>query len=408
MESINDKKILIADIGHWQTKSSFSGDEIPRTLIHSLVGDPRFPQFIRSSETSVVDPPADISDMYYIKSILENGKITDEALFKDFFSFLQNENKSLKSQDFGLFLSEPLFLDDKQKSLIAKIVFEEHRNPFIGFYPQPLMALFSKGVSNGLILEMGHGMTQIAGVQNGFRISETFQRQDIGGGAMNDFFKRILNSRGSSIDRDFIDNIVDFNGLKEQVVDCGLKPEVGRLGEWDSRRMRFSNADLRKKKRLELPDGSVTEIDDLDSVLGELIFDPSMADLPFKGVHDLLYESFQTMDVSLRKVMRDNIYISGGLSQMTNLSERLALEMNQKMADGEKGYVFGNTRNFAEANEGGQKENLSYFDIKSVGHPTHSVFIGGTIICNTASSSLFITSKDFEEMGEHGIFRKFY
>ena len=198
MESINDKKILIADIGHWETKSSFAGDDTPRTILHSLVGEPRFPQFIKSSELNLVNPPADVSDMYYISSVLSNGKITTEDRFKEFLSHLQNENKSLKSQDFGLLLSEPLFLDNKQKSLIAKIVFEEHKNPFLGFYPQPLMALFSKGVSNGLILEFGHGLTQVAAVQNGFRISNVFKRQDFGGKASNDFFKRIIKTRAVS------------------------------------------------------------------------------------------------------------------------------------------------------------------------------------------------------------------
>jgi actin-related protein len=409
MDSVNDKKILIADIGHWQTKSSFAGDDVPRTIINSLVGEPRFPQFIKSSESILVNPPSSVSDMYYIHSILENGKITSESRFQEFLSHLQNENKSLKSQDFGLFLSEPLFLDNKQKSLIAKIVFEEHKNPFIGFYPQPLMALFSKGISNGLILELGHGMTQIAAVQNSFRISDAFRRQDIGGGALNDFLKRIIHTQGLPIGQDFINNKIDFNGLKEQMVSCASLKQRRDLGDWDSRRLKFTNSDLNKKCKLKLPDETTVEIPNLENTLGELLFDPMMGGLSMKGVQDMLFNSFQSLDISLRKTFREHIYISGGSTQMNNFLERLTQEMNEKVFRNQIGYVYGNTRNFDDPKTvKPMPEDYSYFDIKSVGHPTHSVFIGGTVICNTASNSLFITSKEFEEMGQHGIFRKFY
>jgi actin-related protein len=409
MDSVNDKKILIADIGHWETKSSFAGDDAPRTLIHSLVGEPRFPQFIKSSESILVNPPSSVSDMYYIHPILENGKITSESRFQEFLSHLQNENKSLKSQDFGLFLSEPLFLDNKQKALIAKIVFEEHKNPFIGFYPQPLMALFSKGISNGLIVELGHGLTQIAAVQNSFRISDAFRRQDIGGGALNNFLERIIHTQGLPINQDFINNIVDFNDLKEQMVSCASLQQRKDLGQWDSRRLKFANSDPRKTCKLKLPDESTIEVPNMELTLGELLFDPNMNGLSMIGIQDLLYDSFQSLDVSLRKTFRENIYISGGTTQMTNFAERLTQEMNQKVFAKQMGYSFGNIRNFNDPKEvKSMPDDYSYFDIKSVGNPTHSVFIGGTVICNTASNSLFITSKEFEEMGQHGIFRKFY
>ena len=409
MDSINVKKILFADIGHWETKSSFAGDDTPRTIVHSLVGRPRFPQFIKSSETTLINPPSGVSDMYYISSVLNKGQVADEEMFKEFLTHLQNENKSLKSQDFGIFMSEPLFMDNKQKMLIAKIIFEEHKNLFIGFYPQPLMALFSKGVSNGLVLEFGHGLAQIAAVQNNFRISNAFRRQNLGGGDINDFLRRIIHTQGLSIPSDFLDNIIDFNGLKEQMIACASIAQRDRLGRWDQRRLRFENADQDKKFKLKLPDGSVVNVPNLEHVLGELVFDPEMAGLSMKGVDEMLYECFDSLDVSLRKKFKDNIYLSGGLTQMNGFSDRLLQEMNRKVYFSERGYSFGNTRNFADPSRRQEMPNdFSYFDLKMVNHPTHSVFIGGTIICNTSSNSLFITSKEFEEMGEHGIIRKFY
>ena len=397
MDSINDKKIMVADIGHWETKASFSADDTPRTVFHTLVGEPRFPRFIKSSEEHfMVDPPSEIADMYYLRPVLENGKITKESRFAELISHLQNENKTLKSQDFGFFFSEPLFVANEQKRLMAKIVFEEHKYPFIAFYPQPLMALFSRGITNGLVLEVGHGMTQVAGMYNGFRLSDCFRREDTGGHVIDSFLKDIIHRKGLPIPRDFSNNAIDINNIKEQLIHCGSLDESHVYDSWNSRSLSKQDGATPQKVPLSLPDGSQVQIEDISKDLGELLFRPSLNDLPFSPVQDILFESYQTLDIGIRRLIKDKMFVSGGSTQMPFFSERLAQELNHKQSQ----FSYGNAANAS-------KTPHESFDIKSVGHPTHSVFIGATVICNTSSGSLFITSKDYEEMGEHGIFRRF-
>ena len=390
---------MIADIGHWQTKASFSGDENLKTTFNSLVGEPKFPRFIKTNEDyCLVDPSAEISDMYYINPVLENGIITKESRFQELISHLQNENKTLKSQDFGFFLSEPLFAVNEQKRLMAKIIFEEHKNPFIAFYPQPLMSLFSKGISNGVIVEMGHGMTQIAAAYEGFRLSDCFKRENSGGKTIDDFLRMMIKEKGLPIPEDFTNRLVDLNAMKEQLATCTSFESAKTFGRWNSRTLCFEGKPEKPQMDLKLPDDSTLKIDNFSEELGEVLFRPEIAHSPHTPVHELLCESFNSLDINLKRHLKDKIYISGGTSLLPGFEERLTKEINALQSS----KVYGN-----DARPKKIKQENDYFTVNSVGHATHSVFIGASIICNASSGSLFITSKEYEDMGEHGIFRRF-
>lgn len=391
---MNEKKILILDMGHWKTRASFSNDDTPKISFHSHVGRPRFPRFIRSSEEQyLVDPPADISDMYYIDPVLIQGEITSEAHFSELIAHLQNVNKSLKSQDFGLFLAIPLFCSPTTLKKMAKVIFEDHKIPFAVFYPQPILALFSKGITNGLVVEMGHGMTQIAAVYNQFRIEDCSRRENFGGGDIDQFLKDIVRQKGIEINDQFLDYPIALNDIKKDLVNCPTFEEAKSLIDWNHKSMSFRSAS-RKTRNLNLPDGKALKIDDISSPLGELFFRPELNDCKFAPLDEMVFEAFNGMDILLQKKLHDKIYLSGGGSLIPGVEKRLIDEMNLR-----QGREIGGRM--------AAKQKRMYFETKGLGDPRYNVFSGVITMLNHSYKQFNISSKKYEEQGTNAIFKLF-
>ena len=77
-----------------------------------------------------------------------------------------------------------------------------------------------------------------------------------------------------------------------------------------------------------LPDGNIIEIGDERFNIGELMFDPSyLGGGDMKGVHELIMESIEKLDMNIRSELLNNIIIGGGNSLIKGFEERLKKEL---------------------------------------------------------------------------------
>ena len=61
----------------------------------------------------------------------------------------------------------------------------------------------------------------------------------------------------------------------------------------------------------------------------EGLFNPEIWGIDGQGIHKLIHKAIQSTSMDLRKEMARNIYLSGGMSRIPGLKERLEKELRQ-------------------------------------------------------------------------------
>lgn len=89
---------------------------------------------------------------------------------------------------------------------IAEIMFEKYKVPALYFASKPVLSLYASGKSTGLVLQMGHSVTQAVPIYEGFPLSHAIVRMNFGGADLTEYLKLQLlerlkrDSDGSSVD----------------------------------------------------------------------------------------------------------------------------------------------------------------------------------------------------------------
>lgn len=133
-----------------------------------------------------------------------------------------------------------------------------------------------------------------------------------------------------------------------------------------------------------LPDGSQVEVGSVPRTRApEILFRPDIIGCEFEGVHEVLVFSITKSDLDLRKVLYQNIVLSGGSTLFKGFGERLLHEI-KKIAPRD-----------VKIRISAPQERL------------YSTWIGGSILASLDTfKRMWVSKKEFEEEGARAIHRK--
>jgi len=83
--------------------------------------------------------------------------------------------------------------------------------------------------------------------------------------------------------------------------------------------------------RYQLPDGKQLQIGSARYKAPEILFDPSLLGLEYRGIQYCVLESIAKADLDLRRDLYHNILLSGGSTQFHNFGKRLLKEIQSKV-----------------------------------------------------------------------------
>ena len=81
------------------------------------------------------------------------------------------------------------------------------------------------------------------------------------------------------------------------------------------------------QEKYELPDGTTVMFGIQAIDTPEVLFDPNMIGNNNEGVHQMLNNCIRSCDIGIRKVLYNNIHISGGSTMFPNIDRRLKNEL---------------------------------------------------------------------------------
>ncbi|MFX0106629.1 MAG: zinc ribbon domain-containing protein [Candidatus Hodarchaeota archaeon] len=226
---------IIVDIGSAYVKIGFAGEPGPRFVFPCITGTEKYKSVMVDVSARSIYVGNDVSRMrgvLKIKHPISRGEIMDwdsyyEILNYIFYSLLRIENLS----NYPVFYCESPFINRETKEYIARVFFETHRVRSLIMMPTPLLSLFSVGLTTGLVIESGDGLTWIVPIINGTIVQHAVQKLSLAGIDINQNLKGLLMREGVSIASSAADEIIQ--DIKEKncyfVLDPNKPPKAGEM-----------------------------------------------------------------------------------------------------------------------------------------------------------------------------------
>ena len=326
-----------------------------------------------------------------------------------------------------ILVESPVLWSQSSREKLCQVAFEKFRVPALFMGKAPVLTVFESGRHTGLVVDIGAGSVSVTPVYDGYVLknSSVIQR-GYGTEWLRDQLKFALeNDLKIDLERELrapseikskesvplaepsnFELVPDSEKLsssylnyhRSKVLD-DLKESIVQVPESP-----FNPADLalRPPRYFEFPSGYNRNFILERFRIGELLFDPSkrynstststststeMSDASEPiGLTEMVAKSLGMCDVDMRGTLVGNIIICGGGSLLSGLPERINSEFSKLSNFGRVRIHIGNSTN----------------------ERRFSSWIGGSILGSLASfQQLWMTRKEFEELGPAAIERKF-
>lgn len=348
---------FIMDVGSSLTKAGLSNEDSPRLTIPSILA-----LGATNQPAPVKDPKDKKQPNITLSPIMTRGKVNDWNNFRDFLSFLSGNELELDLSERAVITNHYGNTSKLDKEIATQLFFEVFNVPFYYTAPNSLLALYSSGRQNGLVLESGDQITSVTPILEGCPMTFAQTIVEFGGMDITQYISNTLN-------KDFAESKM----LKERYakVPMDFEKDLVMLKE------------KTEDNKLVLPDNTNVELDRwiLDSAEGN--FNPSAIGLKGLGVHELVYESLSKTDYEYRKELTSNIILTGGNTKIPNFYERFNRDL---------GFLLSSIVKMKSYN---QMDKIN------------SVWFGGSIVSNLGIfQPLLISRSDYDEVGPSIVNRK--
>lgn len=205
----------------------------------------------------------------------------------------------------------------------AEIFFETFNVPALYISIQAVLSLYATGRTTGIVLDSGDGVTQAVPIYEGFALPLAITRSDVAGRDVSRYLKFLLRKEGLIFNTTAEFEIVKT--IKEKI--CFLTSNPSRA--YDDRTISGAGSELENTSYM-LPDGRSVDIGVNPRLRApEILFRPDIIGHEFEGVHEILVSSIEKSDMDLRKILYQNIVLSGGSTLFKGFGDRLLNEVKK-------------------------------------------------------------------------------
>jgi actin-related protein len=276
------KSVIVIDNGSGFIKAGFAGNESPMSVFPSVV---RHSQ--RRRKYYIGREAENRRSVLPLRYPIQRGVITDwddmEKLWDHIFC---NElGARLEPEEHPILLVESASnLPNRRKMM--EIMFETYYAPSTCVINSGPPSLFALGKKTGVVVNIGYGVCTIVPVYNESTITKACSQVNLGGHDVRDYLARLHIKEGFS----------HKGAVKKESCYAAQVAELGHA----------------------LP----PHVQCVES-----LFNPSLLELSFEGVHHLTYNSIMKCEPDVRKDLFSNIVLSGGSTTFPGFAKRLQEEL---------------------------------------------------------------------------------
>jgi len=285
-------------------------------------------------------------------------------------------------------LTEAPLNPTQNREKAAEKMFETFGVPALYVSLSAMLTLYASGVTSGVVLDCGEGVSQAVPVSEGFVIPSALQRADYGGKEVTAHLTTLLRRAGHPFHSTSEAEIV--REMKEKVCYIANDPrtEEQRYVQKVSKREPVGMRDKAAASmgcEYALPDGHRVQLDAERFRAAEVMFDPTIAGTEYRGVHQLVSDAISLVDIDLRRPLCGQIFLSGGSTLFRGFGERLLREMRTLLPPDVR------------------------IKLTAPHERKYSPWIGGSILASLDSfRSMWVTHKQYAEEGPRCVTRNLF
>jgi len=368
---------VVIDNGSGVLKAGFAGDESPKVNFHTIVGKPKHKRIMAGAvegEYFVGSKAEELRGLLKLKRPIEHGIVTDWTEMEHIWNHTYSELK-IQSEDHPVLLTEAPLNPRKNREKAAEVFFETFNVPALYVSLQAVLSLYASGRTTGAVLDSGDGVSHAVPIFEGFAMPHAIQRIDVAGRDVTHNLQTLLRHAG-----------YNFHTSAEREIVRQIKETVCYVAFDPKKEEELLESEKSKKPvhvNYKLPDGNVIEVGMERFNAPEVLFNPELIGEEYPGIHETITNSIQKVDVDLRKVLYQNIVLSGGSTLFPGFGDRLLDEV--------KGLAPANIK----------------IKISAPPERLYSTWIGGSILASLATfKKMWVSSEEWEEDGKAAIHRK--
>jgi len=363
---------VVIDNGSGVIKAGFAGDQVPKCHFPNYIGRPKHTRVMAGALEGdlFVGPKAqEHRGLLSIRYPMEHGVVTDWNDMERIWQYIYSKDQlQTFSEEHPVLLTEAPLNPRRNREKSAEIFFETFNVPALFLSMQAVLSLYATGRTTGVVLDSGDGVTHSVPIYEGFALPHSVMRADVAGRDVTRHLRLLLRKEGVNFRTTAEFEIV--RTIKEKA--CYLAANPQKEETLDSERQSFA-----------LPDGSTLEIGPARFRAPEVLFRPDLIGEEYEGLHECLVFAIQKSDMDLRKLLFQNIVLSGGSTLFKGFGDRLLSEV-KKMAPKD-----------IKIRISAPQERL------------YSTWIGGSILASLDTfKKMWVSKREYDEEGHRAIHRK--
>ncbi|XP_013143536.1 PREDICTED: alpha-centractin [Papilio polytes] len=363
---------VVIDNGSGVIKAGFAGDQIPKCRFPNYIGRPKHVRVMAGAlegELFVGPRAEEHRGLLSIKYPMEHGIVTDWNDMERVWNYIYSKDQlSTFAEEHPVLLTEAPLNPRRNREKAAEVFFETFNVPALFLSMQAVLSLYATGRTTGVVLDSGDGVTHAVPIYEGFAMPHSIMRVDVAGRDVTRYLRLLLRKEGVNLRTSAELEIV--KSIKERA--CYLSPNPLKEETLDSERAQYT-----------LPDGTLLEIGQARFRAPEVLFRPDLIGEECEGLHEVLMFSIQKSDMDLRKVLYQNIVLSGGSTLFRGFGDRLLAEIRRLAPKDMK------------------------IRISAPQERLYSTWIGGSILASLDTfRKMWVSKREYDEEGQRAVHRK--
>mmetsp|Transcript_35606 Transcript_35606/g.37002 ORF Transcript_35606/g.37002 Transcript_35606/m.37002 type:complete len:376 (+) Transcript_35606:3-1130(+) len=354
---------IVVDIGSGITKAGFSGEDGPRSVFSSIVGKPKMPGIIvgmEQKENYVGEEALSKLDIMDFHCPVVKGEISDWNKFETILHYLFYSELKVVPEEISILITESPLNPKKNREKLAETLFETFNVQKLHIANSSMLALYSYGITSGIVIDSGFGITSCVPVYEGYPLPHASTKINFGGENLSELLQTMLQSQ------------LQLKSIKGRLAADRIKEIHGYVCKnFDEEENNMINEN--KEVEYSLPDGSKVKIGSELYKFSESIFRPY--DDSYPNIIQLITDSTSKCDPDITDEVQANICLSGGTTLMNGYSDRIQNELIQKK--GSSSFIF----NYSPERQ-------------------YASWIGGSIISSLHNFSyMWVTKQYYDDVG---------
>eukprot|EP00027_Filamoeba_sp_ATCC50430_P000612 CAMPEP_0168544418 /NCGR_PEP_ID=MMETSP0413-20121227/2410_1 /TAXON_ID=136452 /ORGANISM="Filamoeba nolandi, Strain NC-AS-23-1" /LENGTH=441 /DNA_ID=CAMNT_0008574439 /DNA_START=21 /DNA_END=1346 /DNA_ORIENTATION=+ len=430
---------IVLDVGSYNTRAGYAGEETPKCIFPSIVGVThssgkdntvgKGAKSVGENEVEMTEATEsnnnsggskhkyypgndasfrrDFMDIHnpFDKGLISNWEEVEQLWDHAFFTRLR-----INPKEHPILMAEPSFNTRLIREKMTEIMFEKYDTPAFFLAKSGVLSSFACGKSSSVVLDTGGGVTTITPVHEGYALQKATIRSSLAGELLTDEYLKAIERKSVTIRphytiqskkeisigqfevvlKELPNTTKSYHAYQVNQVVRDVKESCCRVSEvaFDD----DSNTTI-PSIPYELPDGHTLDVGTERFKVPELMFNPDPLnkrggfDEEFTGIHTMIANCIAKCEPDIRRELWSSIIVSGGNSLFPQFPERLFKELNERAVP--------------------QAYKVKIISTNSTIERKFASWIGGSILASLGTfHQLWMSKQEYEEHGKSLVERK--